>query len=862
MKKMRRHQERNHLQIFVCLTLLVHLSNSSFLLQTATDSSLADRESRIIRDSSFGLKRRDRKLEGSNNDNGDSKSTSQIKQNTKQISSNDQSNLASKDDIAEVMNTVKEKLFNELRNSKKENLNHDCEVLSNKGKKLESKNRTNYDQYYLMDSDEIACVFGSFSCSFDSASESYTVTADLFDQGGENNKMRKNYNLMISIQVADKSNSGSSSEPFYEDKHLLAVNLLRETFRSQLEAELGDILQAFASEKKINKSSIDDIYCKLHQKILPIISQTDSISKCEPTSEQNSDTNLKTEHILVKDVIFDRLELSLSDTNGSSATFKAQIGSLAFTMIVPRRGWDESGGEANNDSNGAQILTTFDEEFTKWWEKVKNFYPKDTNIKTEVSHDKLVKSKFLEHIKKYIMSGLEIDKNNNKTNCFKGISEGNEFNPKASSYTVLSATPTEENPLSQTFVIHLITDPTNTGDENGPCAHTKSTHKSPDYITIYFHHFTSGSLNYGHLAIDSETQYVESLVDLSKGIESSIKSQIKDFLKSDEYKNVEKMTGHTFSQTDVCKLLARQTFPTNLKCIATILPMPNTCKLIASEDEGQILSKDVRTSGSIFACANDDKNSGGFDVDNMVLNVRKIDDRLVDIRLTWPKNFDHNNLKDSEATKSGLDMQFDFPEYNAYDQIKDKIGQGILKFLKLIQGVKNKKEKNNSQMEEELYSSQRNLELTNDQGLVQKSITVSEEQNSELQKNNTQIEGELNPNKQEKGPIEAERKLVNYDRHLTNSSTQIIGSKKLSIENKLSQEKLFQIATEQSRVFDFEPIYNHPLSVRRYVKKTLNSANQSWFDLQRFSTNNIHENSSSESLVTEKLAINKIAPRI
>jgi len=853
MKMMRRHQKKNLLQIFVCLTLLVRLSSSSFLLQTATDSSLADRESQIIGDSSFGLTRRDRKLDGSKS-----------RQLTQKASNSDLKNA-----IECVMVTVKEKLVFELKKYTTKETIDNCSMSNITGLPLKKEGNKNINEYFLPDS-KSADVYGWLSCCFDVASESWTVTADLFDQGGENSDSRENYNLMISIQVADKgiTESEPKIKPFYEDKHLLAVNLSRQGYKQLLDAEIESILKTFISDQNkitnnsLIKSSIDDIYCKLYEKIESIIGKNVQSNTEESSSVKNSkslsdktDTSSKTGHISVDNVIFDQLDLSLSNTNGSSAIFKAEVGSLVFTMIVPRRGWENSENTNEDDNNGSQILKSFETQFKTWWEKVQKNYPVTVLKGVNNSLDKTQESNFVSHIKKYIMEGL-----GPKNICFKEIGNEESSGSHVSTFTVLPSEPNNEKQLSKTFVIHLYTNGSESNNDNSPCAHTKSNHKSSEYITIYFHHFTSGSLNYGHLAIDSETQYVESLVDLSKDIESSIKSQIQDFLKSDEYVGVDQMKGHIFTQNDIFELLIEKGFKNKLKCI-TRQSGDNTNYQGFVEEKPEDFFKEGRLKNSMFACANKDENSKDFNFDNMVLNAQKIENNLVDIRLTWPKNFDHNNLNGSNEIKYGLDMQFDFPEYNAYDQICDKIGDRIVKFLNLITCKQNRQRELQTVQGSKLQqliggrlintNNQRNLQKTKPDSKV---LQPGVEADINLSLDNKQPE-ESNTNS-----IKPNGKLVNYDRTLTNSSTQIIGPKKTSIENELSLEKLSKIANEQSRVFDFEPIYNHPLTVRRYVKKTLNLANQSWFDLQRFSTNNIHENSSSESLVTEKLAINKIAP--
>ena len=882
MKMMRRHQKKNLLQIFVCLTLLVRLSSSSFLLQTATDSSLADRESQIIGDSSFGLTRRDRKMLGNDSlqkENGSHESNKIYNSNL--VGQPDSTSINA---IKAVMCAVEETLLGELEKSTaprsvEKIITKQLEIT---GKPLSATGDVKINQYFLPNS-ELADVYGTLFCSFSVASEFWTVTADLFDQGGESSNIRENYNLMISIQVADKSvaDSASGTEPFYEDKHLLAVNLSRDGYISQLKGELQSILDTFVSEKGIIyksliNSSIGYIYCELYKEILLIINKdpqdkstlktteiSSSKENCESLSDK-TDTSSKTGHIPVDNVTFDKLDLSLSNTNGNSAIFKAEIGSLVFTMIVPRRGWNECVDREKDESNCAQILESFRKHFKTWWnDKVKNAYSVKTDNTNVESNKNPGESKFLSQIREYIMSGFKVEDRYDKANCFERISFNNVSNTKASTYTVLGAELPEENRFPQTFVIHLITSSKESNDDNDPCAHTKKAHRSPDYITIYFHRFTSGSLNYGHLAIDSETQYVESLVDLSKDIKSSIQNQIQDFLKSDEYLGVDQMPGHTFNQNDVFQYLQETDFNDKLKCITQQSVDGNNYQDFVKNINEFPLVQD-RLKNSMFACANVDENSADFNLDNMVLIAQKTDDdKLVDIRLTWPKNFNHDNLNGSEEIKSGLDMQFDFPEYNAYDQIRDKIGDRIVKFLKLITCKQNRQRELQTVQGSKLQqliegtlintNNQRNLQKTKPDSKV---LQPGVEADINLSPDNKQPE-ESNTNS-----IKPNRKLVNYDTTLANSSTHKIGPKKTSIENELSLEKLSKIANEQSRVFDFEPIYNHPLTVRRYVKKTLILANQSWFDLQRFSTNNIHENSSSESLVTEKLAINKIAPRI
>lgn len=652
---MHRHQKGNFLEIIACLSLLISLNRASFLIETATGSSLIDREARIVSGSNFDLAQTDRKLP------------------SEEIQSA----------IKNVMTIVEENLVAELfkKNTKQDQQqNIDKEKIkcsSTFRHEQESKVSavTEKSPFYTMDGKANADIYASLSCSFVHESDVWTFKSDLFDQGGENAANRENYNLMITIEVAEQAGQNFKPKTYFEEQHLLATNIGRQGYDSLLKQEIADIVNKMnpsdPNENPTSKKPLAEIYTILEGEVKTILYGKEEPKGQAPPTESNFISN----SFATNDLLQDSINIKLYNDVGSYATFKAEIGSLVFTMVIPRRGWIT---EAQK-----KIVETFKEKFGEWWKKAKDTYKQTVEQAKNVHKN----HEYLYLVKDLIMSAFENMNGENKRDCYYSLPNEPSDKPEESSYYRFFSIDNPTPGLYQTLVIHLKNNGKDT--ESGPCAHNKNEHKSADYISIYFHHFKSGSLNYGHLFIDSETQNAESLIDLSKDIEGQIKKQVVDFLNFDQYVGLEGMKGHSFNVNDILKLLAYKKLNSKLKCFVSKSDFDKAYEDFVSKDVQEPF-KGIINDKTILACAKRDaepnkEGAPSAKPENIVMIAKEIKNNdLIDLKLFWPEDFKQSNLKETFAEKYGVDLQFDFPKYNSYDQIDHMIGERVVAFLQLV----------------------------------------------------------------------------------------------------------------------------------------------------------------------------------
>jgi len=659
---MHRHQKGNFLEIIACLSLLISLNRASFLIETATGSSLIDREARIVSGPNFDLARTDRKLP-----------SEEITSAIKNVMTIVEENL-----VAELFN--KNTKPDQLKNIGKDKIKCSSTFRHEQGSKGSAV--TNNSPFYTMDGMPKADIYASLSCSFAHESDVWTFKSDLFDQGGENAANRENYNLMITIEVAEQAGKNFKSKTYFEEQHLLATNIGRDGYDSLLKQEIADIVNKMnSSDPKDNptsKKSLAEIYTVLEGEVKTILfGPAQPEESVQPTESvvQATESNFITNSFATNDLLQDSINIKLYNDVGSYATFKAEIGSLVFTMVIPRRGWII---EAQK-----KIVETFKEKFGEWWKKAKDTY-KQTKEQETIVHEN---HKYLYLVKDFIMSAFKNVNGENKSDCYYPLPNDPSEKPEESSYYRFFSIENPTPGLYQTLVIHLKNNGKNI--ESGHCAHNKNEHKSADYISIYFHHFKSGSLNYGHLFIDSETQNAESLIDLSKDIEEQIKKQVVDFLNFDQYADLERMKGHSFNVNDILKLLAYKKLNSKLKCFVSKSDFDKAYEDFVSKDVQEPF-KGIINDKTILACAKRDaepnkEGAPSAKPENIVMIAKEIKNNdLIDLKLFWPEDFNQSNLKETFAEKYGVDLQFDFPKYNSYDQIDHMIGERVVAFLQLV----------------------------------------------------------------------------------------------------------------------------------------------------------------------------------
>ncbi|MCA6491502.1 MAG: hypothetical protein IM572_02405, partial [Chitinophagaceae bacterium] len=90
----------------------------------------------------------------------------------------------------------------------------------------------------------------------------------------------------------------------------------------------------------------------------------------------------------------------------------------------------------------------------------------------------------------------------------------------------------------------------------------------------------------------------------------------------------------------------------------------------------------LQSGTAVMVCMKPDKEKLRFE--NVVLKVLEKEGGMIEIDLAWPKNFNQERIKGTFAESCGVDVQYTFPAFNSYDQLKDKIEKPFVAFLQLV----------------------------------------------------------------------------------------------------------------------------------------------------------------------------------
>jgi hypothetical protein len=636
---------RKLFQTFIYVTILTSSARAGFRIDMNASSSLMDREARIVPSSEFDLEASARKL----------LTAEEVKKK-----------------FDGTMDIVQTKLVKELKEqikaSNPESVDTHCspsikfELIQTQDGKYDP---TQIESEFIDSNGNKLGVYKNQCHGYNSTDTNWRFDVYLFDQGGENSQARENYNLMIIIKALEAGND----KVFYEEKHLLVVDIAKEKFEDMLTTELSLIIDAFKDEKKnpSKESSLSEIDRIIHAQILKALDI--KADKDESVNLISSEEAIISRRYKLAGSFFESMEVALSAQSASFAKFEAKIGSRTFNMSVPRRGLSQ---------NEVQIKKTFESSFQNW---LKSALKKEKATGQDAGSGSASAEYFsFEKIKDLVEEIYRLKFAGES--CYKELKEckvPQQCAEQGSYFRFVTPDANANFGMFRTLVIHL----ENNNQNKTECLHDDTNRMSSDHVNIFITHYTAGSLNYGLLSIESETQSAESLIDFSKNIKQQIEKEIRDFIKSDKYVNLNPKNRFSFDISELFKIFEKNKI-SYVKCIVKDGEkdkVPNTYQAFLADKQTDV-EPFFQSGIAVMVCMKPDKEKLSFE--NVVLKVLEKDGGMIEMDLAWPKNFNQERIKGTFAESCGVDVQYTFPAFNSYDQLKDKIEKPFVAFLQLV----------------------------------------------------------------------------------------------------------------------------------------------------------------------------------
>ncbi|MCA6491501.1 MAG: hypothetical protein IM572_02400 [Chitinophagaceae bacterium] len=457
MKMMETRHTRKLFQTFIYVTILTSSARAGFLIDMNASSSLMDREARIVPSSEFDLEASARKL----------LTPEEVKKK-----------------LDDTMDIVQTKLVNELKeqikvsNPETGNLGSpsiEPKLIDTPDDKCDPKQI----ESEFIDSNEKKFEVSRRQCNgYNSKDTNWRFDVYLFDQGGENSQARENYNLMIIIKALEAGND----KVFYEEKHLLVVDIAKAKFNEKLTRELSPIIEAFKDGKKnpSKESSLSQIDGIIDEQILKALDI--KADKEKSVTLISSEEAIISRRYKLAGSFFESMEVALSAQSASFAKFEAKIGSRTFNMSVPRRGLSQ---------NEVQIKKTFESSFQNW---LKSALKKEEATGQGAGSGSATAGYFsFEKIKDLVEDIYELTSEDQS--CYKELKEckvPKQCAEQGSYFRFVTPAANANFDMFRTLVIHL----ENNNRNNLECLHDDTNRKSSDHVNIFITHYTAVSLNY------------------------------------------------------------------------------------------------------------------------------------------------------------------------------------------------------------------------------------------------------------------------------------------------------------------------------------------------------------------------------